>query len=199
MCNARPSSHEVVDIKNHRSTYPFALAPILYALKSFQLFVRMPTKTTEHCDFTKVVYHRRPANRDASTSIQGGATSPVPRNSGGGKRLIKSERGHNRSAHSHLVGASSRLHKLDEASTATKHVKVSLKFSKAMMRERLARKWTQKQLAQQINEKPQVVHQYESGQAIPNATITQKLNKALGGTLPAARDVRIHRVKTPGG
>ena len=120
-------------------------------------------------------------------------------NSGGGKRLIKSERGHNRSAHSHLVGASSRLHKLDEASTATKHVKVSLKFSKAMMRERLARKWTQKQLAQQINEKPQVVHQYESGQAIPNATITQKLNKALGGTLPAARDVRIHRVKTPGG
>jgi putative transcription factor len=56
-----------------------------------------------------------------------------------------------------------------------------------MQRERLARKWTQKQLAQQIHEKPQVVHLYESAQAIPNGAITQKLNKALGGKLPAAR------------
>lgn len=106
---------------------------------------------------------------------------------GGGKRLVPTERSHNRSAHGHQAGAGAKLHRLDESSSAAKHAKVSPAFAGAMQRERLARKWTQKQLAQQIHEKVQVVHQYESGQAIPNGAIIQKLNKVLGGNLPTAR------------
>ena len=40
-------------------------------------------------------------------------------------------------------------------------------------------------LATKINEKPQVVQQYEAGPAIPNGAIIQKLQKALGVTLKA--------------
>ena len=43
---------------------------------------------------------------------------------------------------------------------------------------------TQKALATAINEKPQVVGEYESGKAIPNPQIISKLERALGAKLP---------------
>uniref|UniRef100_A0A0X3PE24 Endothelial differentiation-related factor 1 homolog n=1 Tax=Schistocephalus solidus TaxID=70667 RepID=A0A0X3PE24_SCHSO len=39
---------------------------------------------------------------------------------------------------------------------------------------------TQKDLATKINEKPQVIAEYEQGKAIPNQTILGKLERALG-------------------
>ncbi len=48
------------------------------------------------------------------------------------------------------------------------------------MQGRLAKKLTQAQLAQQINERPQVVQEYESGKAIPNQQILAKLERVLG-------------------
>lgn len=43
---------------------------------------------------------------------------------------------------------------------------------------------TQKELATAINEKPQVVAEYESGKAIPNGQIISKLERQLGVKLP---------------
>jgi ribosome-binding protein aMBF1 (putative translation factor) len=43
---------------------------------------------------------------------------------------------------------------------------------------------TQKDLATAINEKPQVVAEYESGKAIPNPQIISKLERSLGVKLP---------------
>lgn len=43
---------------------------------------------------------------------------------------------------------------------------------------------TQKDLATKINEKPQVVGEYESGKAIPNGQIIVKMEKVLGVKLP---------------
>lgn len=43
---------------------------------------------------------------------------------------------------------------------------------------------SQKQLATAINEKPQVIQQYEAGTAIPNPQILLKLDRALGTHLP---------------
>ena len=40
--------------------------------------------------------------------------------------------------------------------------------------------WTQKELAQRINEKSTVVNEYESGKAIPNNQIISKMERALG-------------------
>lgn len=48
----------------------------------------------------------------------------------------------------------------------------------------MAKKMTQKDLGTAINEKPQVVAEYESGKAIPNPQIISKLERALGVKLP---------------
>ena len=58
--------------------------------------------------------------------------------------------------------------------------KVSTSLKSNLQSARQAKGWTQKELAQRINEKQTVVAQYESGQAIPNNAIINKLERALG-------------------
>jgi len=48
----------------------------------------------------------------------------------------------------------------------------------------MAKKLSQAQLATLINEKSQIIAEYESGKAIPNGQILVKLDKALGIHLP---------------
>lgn len=48
---------------------------------------------------------------------------------------------------------------------------------------RQAKNWTQRQLAQACNLKDSVVRDYESGSAIPDGRIMQRLSKALGVAL----------------
>ena len=52
------------------------------------------------------------------------------------------------------------------------------------MQARMAKKMTQKDLATAINEKPQVVAEYENGKAIPNGAIIVKIERKLGCKLP---------------
>jgi len=88
--------------------------------------------------------------------------------------------GSNNSAHS---SASINARKLEE-SEDLKHAKVDKSLSKAIMQARIAKKKTQKEIATQINEKVQVVQEYESGKAIPNGAIIVKIERALGCKLP---------------
>jgi len=74
--------------------------------------------------------------------------------------------------------------KLEEATEVGKIAKVDKSLSKAIMQARMAKKMTQKDLATAINEKPQVVAQYESGKAIPNPQVISKLERKLGCKLP---------------
>jgi putative transcription factor len=48
------------------------------------------------------------------------------------------------------------------------------------MNARIEKKLTQAQLGQLINEKPQVIQEYESGKAIPSPAILSKLSRVLG-------------------
>ena len=83
-------------------------------------------------------------------------------------------------------GANRSAAKMDAETEHFKHDKVDKAFSKALQQARLAKKMNQKQLATAINEKPQVINQYESGKAIPNGAVVQKLSRALGVRLPSA-------------
>merc|ERR1712138_283077 len=74
--------------------------------------------------------------------------------------------------------------KLEEATDVGKIAKVDKSLSKAIMQARMAKKMTQKELATAINEKPQVVGEYESGKAVPNPQIISKLERKLGCKLP---------------
>mmetsp|Transcript_29298 Transcript_29298/g.38520 ORF Transcript_29298/g.38520 Transcript_29298/m.38520 type:complete len:145 (+) Transcript_29298:90-524(+) len=86
----------------------------------------------------------------------------------------------NKSAHS---GAGVNMKKLEE-SDELKHDRVDRSLSQAIQQARLAKKWNQKQLATAINEKPQIIGDYESGRAIPNPQIIGKIERALGTRLP---------------
>jgi putative transcription factor len=101
--------------------------------------------------------------------------------------LVKTEKRHgaggNSSAHT-AAGMSAK--KLEEADDVGTLVKVDRSLSKAIMQARTAAKLTQKELATAINEKPQVVAEYESGKALPNAQIIGKLERKLGVKLPRA-------------
>jgi putative transcription factor len=70
--------------------------------------------------------------------------------------------------------------KLDSETENFNIVKSGLTLGKEIQQGRSAKKLTQKQLATMLNEKPQVIQQYENGQAIPNPQIINKLQKSLG-------------------
>uniref|UniRef100_A0A5B7C6Q8 Putative multiprotein-bridging factor 1b-like n=1 Tax=Davidia involucrata TaxID=16924 RepID=A0A5B7C6Q8_DAVIN len=70
--------------------------------------------------------------------------------------------------------------KLDDETENLSHERVPNELKKNIMQARINKKLTQSQLAQVINEKPQVIQEYESGKAIPNQQIITKLERALG-------------------
>ncbi|KAM3395993.1 multiprotein-bridging factor 1a [Capsicum galapagoense] len=94
--------------------------------------------------------------------------------------IRKSAAGTNKAASS---SATLNTRKLDEDTENLAHQKVPTELKKAIMQARQDRKLTQAQLAQLINEKPQIIQEYESGKAIPNQQIISKLERALGAKL----------------
>ena len=94
--------------------------------------------------------------------------------------LKKSNAGINKAASS---STSLNTRKLDEETENLTHDKVPSELKKAIMQARTDKKLTQSQLAQLINEKPQIIQEYESGKAIPNQQIIGKLERALGAKL----------------
>lgn len=91
------------------------------------------------------------------------------------------------------VNSGNRVHvvpnarKLDEHAETFRHQAVSHDFKLALQQARLAKKWTQAELAAAVNEKASVVNEYESGRAIPHGAVVVKLSRALGAQLPKAK------------
>lgn len=77
-------------------------------------------------------------------------------------------------------GMSKNQRKADEADSADKIQRVSLSLSKHIQQARVAKGMDQKTLAQRINEKPQVIKDYECGKAIPSQQVLSKLRRVLG-------------------
>lgn len=82
-------------------------------------------------------------------------------------------------------GAGKDAAKLDRETEETHHERVPSELKKKIMQARLDKKMTQAQLAQAINEKPQIIQEYESGKAIPNPQVLGKLSRTLGVQLSA--------------
>jgi putative transcription factor len=61
--------------------------------------------------------------------------------------------------------------------------RVSASLQKEIVKGRMAKKMTQAQLAQAVNERVSVIQSYEKGDAIPNPNVLAKLSRALGVTL----------------
>uniref|UniRef100_A0A673A6G6 HTH cro/C1-type domain-containing protein n=1 Tax=Sphaeramia orbicularis TaxID=375764 RepID=A0A673A6G6_9TELE len=70
--------------------------------------------------------------------------------------------------------------KLDRETEELHHERVSLEVGKVIQKGRQDKGMTQKDLATKINEKPQVIADYESGKAIPNNQVMGKVERAIG-------------------
>lgn len=70
--------------------------------------------------------------------------------------------------------------RLDQETEELKHKHVSLDVGKLVQQARQAKNLSQKDLATQINEKPQVIQEIEQGRAVRNDAILCKVEKALG-------------------
>lgn len=70
--------------------------------------------------------------------------------------------------------------KLDQETEELRHKTVDMNVGKAIQKGRQQKEMTQKDLATKINEKPQIVMEYEQGKAIPNQQILAKMERVLG-------------------
>nr|CAG4638167.1 EOG090X0ILG [Chydorus sphaericus] len=70
--------------------------------------------------------------------------------------------------------------KLDQESEELKHASLALDVAKLIQKGRQDKGFTQKDLATKINEKPQVITDYEAGRGIPNQQILGKIERAIG-------------------
>ena len=70
--------------------------------------------------------------------------------------------------------------KLDEAVSGGTHKKVSKETGLTIQRARVAKQYTQKDLANIINVSSDIISSYELGKAIPDPKIMQKLRRVLG-------------------
>lgn len=70
--------------------------------------------------------------------------------------------------------------KLDEGTEPAALDKVPTEVRHAIQKARLEKKMSQSELAKQINERPQVVQEYENGKAVPNQAVLAKMERVLG-------------------
>ncbi|EPT00215.1 hypothetical protein FOMPIDRAFT_1023976 [Fomitopsis schrenkii] len=73
-----------------------------------------------------------------------------------------------------------RIAKLDRENEVAPPPKILPSVGKAIQTARMEKQFSQKDLAQKVNEKPSVIQDYESSKAIPNPQILGKLERALG-------------------
>ncbi|MGH0175882.1 UNVERIFIED_CONTAM: hypothetical protein FKN15_071596 [Acipenser sinensis] len=70
--------------------------------------------------------------------------------------------------------------KLDRETEELHHQRVPLEVGKVIQQGRQNKGMTQKDLATKVNEKPQIIADYECGRAIPNNQVMGKIERALG-------------------
>eukprot|EP00252_Welwitschia_mirabilis_P007058 TRINITY_DN180_c0_g2_i1.p1 TRINITY_DN180_c0_g2~~TRINITY_DN180_c0_g2_i1.p1 ORF type:complete len:143 (-),score=23.71 TRINITY_DN180_c0_g2_i1:387-815(-) len=126
-------------------------------------------------DWEPVVIRKKPLNSAAKKDEK--AVNAARRAGGPIETVKKYNAGSNKAPSS---STSLNTKKLDDETEVLSHERVSSGLKKNIMEARLNKKLTQAQLAQQINEKPQVIQEYESGKAIPNQQILTKLERVLG-------------------
>lgn len=98
--------------------------------------------------------------------------------SGGQVQTVKKSTGglNKKSAAAPVVDA----RKLDEAAEPASLDRVSAEVRQAIQKARIEKKMSQAELAKQINERPQVVQEYENGKAVPNQAVLAKMERVLG-------------------
>ncbi|KAF5103084.1 hypothetical protein D0Z00_000062 [Geotrichum galactomycetum] len=73
-----------------------------------------------------------------------------------------------------------RLAKIDRENEVAPPAKVDVSVGRAIQKGRQEKGLTQKDLAAKVNEKPNVINDYEAGRAVPNQQLLGKIERAIG-------------------
>uniref|UniRef100_A0A670YHF1 Endothelial differentiation related factor 1 n=1 Tax=Pseudonaja textilis TaxID=8673 RepID=A0A670YHF1_PSETE len=140
----------------------------------------------------------RPRYRSSSGSCPGGgrAGRPAPSSTGAAGGPPPSPAGAAGQNKQHSITKNTA--KLDRETEELHHDRVPLEVGKVIQQGRQNKGLTQKDLATKINEKPQVIADYESGKAIPNNQVLGKIERAIGLKL-RGRDIGRPLEKAPKG
>ena len=84
----------------------------------------------------------------------------------------------------HKLNQKPKVQQLLEGNDIVAPLKTNKELKIAIQQARIAKKWSQKELATQLNTTIQIISQYENGKAIPNNAFISKLEKKLGVKLP---------------
>lgn len=125
-------------------------------------------------DWEPVVLHKsRPKAQDLRDPK---VVNQALRSGGQVQTVKKSDGGLNKKPPVTVVNA----RKLDEAEEPAALGKVGVEVRQAIQKARIEKKMSQAELAKQINERPQVVQEYENGKAVPNQVVLAKMERVLG-------------------
>ncbi|XP_010911727.2 multiprotein-bridging factor 1c [Elaeis guineensis] len=137
----------------------------------------MPSRSTGAItqDWEPVVLSRRkPKSADLKNSK---AVNQAIRAGAGVETLKKFDGGSNKKAWTAEPAVHAR--KLDESTEPAGFERVGAEVRQAIQKARLAKKMSQAELAKHINERVQVVQEYESGKAVPNQAVLAKMERVL--------------------
>jgi len=128
-------------------------------------------------DWTPVVIRKKKltgaeakSNSTINQAFRSGQAQTVKKHNAGSNKMM-------------TAGAGKNAAKLENETEELHHETVNFDLRRLIQQGRIAKKLTQAQLAQAINEKLQIVQDYENGKAIPNGQILNKLSRVLGISL----------------
>ena len=136
----------------------------------------MPTRSTGAItqDWDPIVLHRaKPKAQDLRNPK---AINQALRSGAVGLTVKKFYAGSNRKA----GGPAVNVRKLEERTEPAALDRVAGEVRHAIQKARLEKKMSQAELAKQINERTQVVQEYENGKAVPNQAVLAKIERVLG-------------------
>ncbi|GAB4828356.1 Multiprotein-bridging factor 1c [Ancistrocladus abbreviatus] len=143
-----------------------------YVRKSKAMPTRYPGAMRQ--DWEPVVLHRsKPMARDLRNPK---AVNQALRSGAEVKTIKKFDAGSNKKAPARAVNA----RKLEEETEPAALERVSVEVRQAIQRARIEKKMSQAEQAKLINERPQVVQEYENGKAVPSQAVLAKMEKVLG-------------------
>jgi len=73
-----------------------------------------------------------------------------------------------------------RLTKIDRENEVAPPAKIDMSVGRAIQKGRQDKNLTQKDLATRVNEKPNVINDYEAGRAVPNQLLLGKIERVIG-------------------
>lgn len=123
----------------------------------------------------KVLRHSRPRGQDLRDPK---AVNQALRSGAEVLTVKKFDAGSNKKSSAAAPAVNAR--KLDEGTEPAALDRVAPEVRQAIQKARLEKKLSQADLAKQINERPQVVQEYENGKAVPNQAVLAKMEKVLG-------------------